>query len=86
MKKYKVLKGFISEKLDKDKTMIYDQDRSLLFTFNKTATFIFEKIKKGFDDRKIIEELLKKYNVEEKIARKDVVAIIKKLKVKKIIA
>jgi hypothetical protein len=42
--KYRINKGFIIQKLD-DKSTIFDGEKSILYTFNKTGSLIFEKIK-----------------------------------------
>jgi uncharacterized protein YktA (UPF0223 family) len=86
MKKYKILKGFIFEKTDDKKMIIFDQEKSKMLTFNQTASFIFERLKRGYDEKSITKALLKKYKVGEKQARRDVKEIISKLKKRKIIA
>jgi len=85
MKKYKILKGFIFEKMDGGKMIIFDQEKSKMLTFNQTASFIFERLKRGYDEKSITGALLKKYKVGEKQARRDVKEIISKLKKRKII-
>ncbi len=84
MKKYKINKGFIVQKLD-GKITIFDGEKSMLYTFNETASFIFQKIKKGIGEKEIIQALVKKYKIKEDRAKKDVKEIIKDLLVKKII-
>jgi len=85
MPKYKINKGFIVQKLD-DKTVIFDGEESVLYTFNETASFIFQKLKLGWDKEKIIEDLIKKYQIKEKRAEKDVNDLISDLLKKKIIS
>lgn len=84
-KNYKVNKGFIVQKLDK-KVTIFDGEESMLYTFNETATYIFQKLKSGWDKKKIIETMLKKFNVKEEKLSTDFDDLIKELKVKKIIS
>jgi len=84
MTKYKINKGLISQKLDKE-TVIFDADKSVLFTFNETVSFIFAKLKSGWDKEKTVSGLVKKYDVEKKEAEKDVAHLITKMKKKKII-
>ena len=83
--KYKINKGFIIQKLD-DKTIIFDGEESVLYTFNETASFIFQKLKKGWEEEKIVSDLVKKYQVKEKRARKDLKDLIGELLKKKIIS
>ena len=71
MKKYKLNKGFIVQKID-NKITIFDSEKSMLFTFNQTASFVFNKIKQGWDKEKVIDELVKKYQIKKEKAEKDV--------------
>lgn len=82
---YIINKGLITQKLD-NKTVIFDGEKSILYTFNETANYIFQKIKAKWDGGEIILSLVKKYNVKEEQATKDVQELIKLLKDKKIIS
>ncbi len=84
MKQYKINKGFIVQKLGK-KTVIFDGEKSLLFTFNETASFIFSKLKMGKNKNQIEEMLVKRYQITQKKAHQDLEVIIKDLLQKKII-
>ena len=84
MTKYKINKGFITQKLD-DKTVIFDGEESMLYTFNETASYIFSKLKIGWEKEKIIGGLAKIYKVKEKKAEADLNDLIKDLLKKKII-
>lgn len=83
--KYKINKGFIIQKLD-DKTVIFDGEESVLYTFNETASYIFQKLKGGWEEDKIISGLVKKYQVKEERARKDFKELVVELLKKKIIS
>lgn len=83
--KYRINKGFIVQKLD-DKTVIFDGEESVLYTFNETASFIFKKLKSGWEKEKIIETMVKKYKVNNEKLEKDFEEIIDDLKKKKIIS
>ncbi len=85
MQKYKINKGFIVQKLD-NKTVIFDGEESVLYTFNETASFIFQKLKKGFNDKEIIKAVVKKYKVKETRVANDLKEIIADLRKKKIIS
>ena len=84
MSKYKINKGFIVQKLD-DKTAIFDGEKSMLYTFNETATYIFQKLKSGWDKKKILETMQKRYKIKEEKLTKDFDELIRELKAKKII-
>jgi hypothetical protein len=84
MTKYKIKKGFITQKLD-DKTVIFDGEASVLYTFNETATYIFSKLKLGWEKNKIIEGLIKRYAIKEKKAHTDLKDLLSDLLKKKII-
>jgi len=81
---YKINKGFIVQKLD-DKTVIFDGDNSVLYTFNETASYIFKKLKTGQSEKEIITSLVKRYHIKEDRAKKDIKELIAELKKKKII-
>ncbi len=83
--KHKINKGFIIQKLD-DKTVIFDSDSSTLFTFNETASYIFKKIKAGEDEKKIINLIVKRYQIKPEKAMKDLKDLLAELKKKKIIS
>jgi hypothetical protein len=85
MKNYKISKGFIVQKLGA-KTVIFDGEESVLYTFNETASFVFQKLKRGWEEEKIIKRLVKKYQIKEKRAEKDVNELICDLLKKKIIS
>ncbi len=82
---YKINKGFITQKLD-NKSVIFDGEESALYTFNETASFIFQKLKKGLTDKQIIKKVVKKYKVKEEKVKKDYRELISDLKKKKIIS
>ncbi len=82
---YKINKGYIVQKLD-DKTAIFDGEESMLYTFNETATYIFQKLKSGWDKKKIIPAMLKKYKTKEEKLSSDFDDLIRELKAKKIIS
>lgn len=83
--KYKINKGFIIQKLE-DKTVIFDGEESVLYTFNETASFIFQKLKRGWEEEKIAQTLVKKYQVKLERVRKDIKELIKDLLERKIIS
>lgn len=69
--KITVQKGFITQRIG-DKITIFDSENSLLLTLNSTATFIFDRLKKGLETKKIAADLANKFNVSEKDATKDI--------------
>lgn len=83
--KYKINKGFITQKID-GKITIFDGEKSQLITFNETASYIFERIKRGIKDTEIIKLMLKKYKLEAGVAKKDFKDLINQLKRLKIIS
>ena len=85
MSKYKINKGFIAQKLGK-KTVIFDAEKSLLYTFNQTASFAFNKIKKNWSKNQIAESLAKKYKISIDKAIADVKDLVDDLISKKIIS
>jgi len=82
--KYRINKGFIVQKLDK-KTVIFDGEESVLYTFNETASEIFKLLKKNLEEKEIVEKIAKKYNVKPEKAEKDFKELVKDLRKRKII-
>jgi len=82
--KYKLNKGYITQKLD-NKTVLFDGDNSILYTFNETASYIFGKMKLGWEKEKIIEQMIKKYNINKTKVENDFDELLSDLKKKKII-
>lgn len=76
--KLKIQKGFITQRIG-DKITIFDSENSLLLTLNSTATFIFDRLKKGLETKKIVAELASKFEVTEENAKKDIDEFIKTL-------
>lgn len=84
MTKYRINKGYIIQKIG-NKTTIFDSEKSALYNFNETATFIFEKLKKNWQEEKIAVKLSQIYNTDHKTAQRDVSEIISGLLKKKIL-
>lgn len=82
--KYKIQKGLIVQKLD-NKITIFDGDKSLLYTFNETATYVFNRLKKGLGEKDIIKTMIKRYKIDENRVEKDVKEIIDDLLKKKVV-
>lgn len=82
--KYRLKKGFLVQKLNNE-LMIFDEEKSLLYTLNETASFVFSLIKKGFDEEEIVEKMIKKYQIKKIRAQKDVKELINDFLKKKII-
>lgn len=66
-----VQKGYISQR-NGNKVTIFDSENSQLLSFNTTATFIFDQLKKGLDSNQVALELARKYEITEVNAKKDV--------------
>jgi len=83
--KYKINKGLITQKLD-DKTVIFDGEESILYTFNETASEIFRLLKKNLEEKEIIGKIAKKYSIKKERVEKDFTELISDLKKKKIVS
>ena len=80
----KINKKIIFEKID-NKITVFDAEKSLLYTFNETATYIFGKLKAKWDKDRIIEAMLKRYPIKKEQAEKDLSSLIKELKTRKVL-
>ena len=78
MTKIIIIKGIVSQKTGNSIT-IFDTENSLLYKFNGTATFLFERIKKGDDYKIIIEDMIKKFSIDKSLAEKDLTLFIDEL-------
>lgn len=81
----KIQKGFITQKA-KNKLIIFDTEKSTLYSFNPTARFIFELIKKGLTTDEVADKMTKKFNVSLDQAKKDINEFVVELKAKEIIS
>ena len=78
MKKYKINKANVVQILS-NRSIIFDGEKSLLYTFNETASFIIQRIKSGWDENKISIAIARKYNLTVEKAQEDVKKMIKEL-------
>jgi len=81
---YIVNKGFISQKLD-DKMVIFDGEKSTLYTFNVTASYIFKKLKLGWSAAQIVSNMEQKYAATKPRLKQDVQKIIKEFIKRKVL-
>ena len=75
---------FIFEFID-SKLTVFDAEKSFLYTFNETASYIFKLLKKNNSKQQIIEKIKKRYKVTEARAKADFEALIGKMRQMKII-
>lgn len=78
MPQYQLKTDYIYQKI-KDKIIIFDGEKSILFTLNATASYIFLQIKKNVNKKDIIELLMKKYKIPSEKVSKDVENLIKEM-------
>ena len=83
--KYKINQGFITQKID-EKTTIFSGEDSILHTLNDTAAYIFQGIKLGWEQEKIIAGLVETFGANPKEAEKDLNKFTDLLLKKKIIS
>lgn len=69
-----------------EKLTIFDGEESVLYTFNETASYIFSKLKLGWERMRISQALSKKYKIKPDKLTKDVTEFIRDLKKKKIVS
>lgn len=83
--KYRIKKGFITQK-DKNIITIFDGGMSSLYKFNKTGSFIFEKIRQRIGENEILDLLVEKYFIRREKANKDLEEFLDEMKKRKIIS
>ncbi len=84
MVRYKIKKDFIVDKIE-GKITIFSIESSTFYNFNETGTYIFDLFKKNLDKRMIIQLLVKKYQISNKKAEKDISEFLNDLLKNKII-
>lgn len=68
--RYKINKGLTTQKID-NKITIFSGEDSILHTLNVSAAYIFQGLKLGWSDKKIIEGLIEKYDASPQEAKED---------------
>jgi ABC-type Fe3+-hydroxamate transport system substrate-binding protein len=68
-----------------DEVVILDLETSVYFSLNETASDIWELIGKGLSEEDIAEEVADRYGQKAASVKKDVAALVKKLKKEKLI-
>lgn len=69
----------------KGEVFIVDTESSFLHKLNETASFIWKCIKKGLEEKEIVENLIDEFDVSYEEAKKDLVEFLELLKEKKLI-
>jgi hypothetical protein len=76
--KYKIKPDIAYRKIN-DEIFIVDSKNSYLHKIDSVGSFIFEKIKDGLDEKKIVKELVESYDVGFEVAFSDVKEFIEEL-------
>lgn len=76
--KYKVNKDFIIQNAG-DQILVYDQGRSILYTLNETAAFIFNGIKRSWSEEEIKEKIADSFEITRNNIKNDFTSCIKDL-------
>ncbi|OGK62910.1 hypothetical protein A2334_06010 [Candidatus Roizmanbacteria bacterium RIFOXYB2_FULL_38_10] len=83
--RYKIEKGLIAQRTTKRMT-VFDSKNLTFFTFNETALYIFNCLKRGFDDKELVKRMMKRYQIDKIQAEKDLEEFIQLLKKEKIVS
>lgn len=75
---------FIFEFID-GKLTVFDAEKSFLYTFNETASYIFKLLKKNETKQSIVDRMQKRYDITQEVAAKDFDALLSSLKTKQIL-
>ena len=62
-----------------DKITIFDSERSILYSFNKTASYVFRKLKQKKEKTEITDSLVKTFSITKQRAEKDVNDILEEM-------
>lgn len=58
------------------KIVVFDMEKSQFYIFNPTASLIIEKLKLGWGENRILQELLKEYDIDKARAERDLKALL----------
>lgn len=83
-KQYQFNPDFIFEFIEQ-KLTVFDAEKSFLYTFNETASYIFKLLKKNEVKEKIVEKMQKRYDISQEVASRDFEALFSSLKTKQIL-
>lgn len=83
-KHYQFNPDFIFEFIDQ-KLTVFDAEKSFLYTFNETASYIFKLLKKNEVKEEIVEKIQKRYGITQEVASRDFDALLSSLKTKQIL-
>lgn len=72
-------KNLVFQKLG-GQVVIFDSRSSRLFTFNKTAGLMLEKIRAGWDREKVIDFMTEEYRQDQQVIERDLDDLLKELK------
>ncbi|MBI4974109.1 PqqD family protein [Candidatus Roizmanbacteria bacterium] len=81
---YVINRDFVAQKLGED-TIIFDGSKSILYTLNETASYVFQKIKIKQNNEAIVKMLAERYGMNENKVGKDVNKLISDLIKKRIV-
>jgi hypothetical protein len=78
----KIKKDYVIKQIGKELVIVPVKDEAIRFngiiTVNKTGAFLFEQLQnEDLNEEMLIEKVLEKYDVEEKIVKKDILDFIK---------
>ena len=83
-KKNNLNNEFFVQKVGKEIT-IFNIEKSVMFTLNRTASIIFQNFKNGWTEEKIAKYMTKKFDISEQEVKKDIKDLLETLKKKKIL-
>ncbi len=83
-KKYRINKDMIAQKIQGNE-VIFDSEKSLVYTLNETATFIFNKVLLKKNEEEIVKSIVKEYSVDQPKAIKDISEAIEDMVKKRIL-
>lgn len=83
--KYKINKNLFVQNID-GKIVIFNGEEFVYYTLNETAGYVFKKIRIQEDEEKIVNAVVKRYQIKQERANKDLRDLVSDLKNKKIIS
>ena len=82
--KYRLNKDMISQKIQGNE-VVFDTEKSTIYTLNETATFILKRITLKKSLQEIEKSIMQEYDVDEAVAKKDVQSTVSDFIKKKIL-
>lgn len=82
--RYKINADYIIQE-NEDKLIVFDSENSMLYTCNELGTYIFQRLKRKWDEERIMQKISEEYDIDISEIKEDIKEFISTLVKKDII-